>query len=522
MQSKQVVFLAAAVSIAASPAAFAAAAVKVTSVEQRGARLFIHASGKPEFTAFKLSGPPRVVIDLNGGDVTAAARQVESHEAGIAGWSGAQFDDDKVHVGRIVVALEADAKYDVAAEGNDVVLTLGEQKPAAAPAADPHLVLSREDSAEVKNPAGKLGRVEVSEKDGAAVVQVGADGEIARFDLVELKEPARLAIDLHGVAGRFGKADGAALVKGVRIARRDDGSRIVIDGQGDLMPKYSIARTARGLLVTVGEPKPPPPVAAASKAARREPSPASANPEAKLPESSKLASFVQIRAVDLRVIDGRTEVLVALDQPVKFDIARPEGGSSVLTLHGAALPDRLERNLDASSLGGAVTLLSSYRVPGAPGEVKVAATMAKGTTDELTAQKGTLIWKFSGPKAVAQVAAPAPRAAAMASDARAAAGQSSVYDVSNYTGRKVDFNVKDIDIKNLLGAISEISKKNIIVADDVKGTVTIKLRNVPWDQALDIILKSKGLGREEIGNIIRVAPIETLRNEQRAAAEAYK
>src|SRR5207237_812007 len=81
-------------------------------------------------------------------------------------------------------------------------------------------------------------------------------------------------------------------------------------------------------------------------------------------------------------------------------------------------------------------------------------------------------------------------------------------------------NVKDIDIKNLLGAIAEISKKNIIVADDVKGTVTIKLRNVPWDQALDIILKSKGLGREEVGNIIRVAPIATLRQEQKEAADA--
>src|SRR5205823_1586439 len=114
------------------------------------------------------------------------------------------------------------------------------------------------------------------------------------------------------------------------------------------------------------------------------------------------------------------------------------------------------------------------------------------------------------------IQAPA-RAGAMASEAR-----STELDDRNYTGRRVDFNVKDIDIKNLLGAIAEISKKNIIVADDVKGTVTIKLRNVPWDQALDIILKSKGLGREEVGNIIRVAPIATLRAEQKEAADAAK
>src|SRR2546427_9953575 len=164
---------------------------------------------------------------------------------------------------------------------------------------------------------------------------------------------------------------------------------------------------------------------------------------------------------------------------------------------------------------------SSYRVPGGS-DVKVVATVAKGTLDELTAQEGRLVGRSAGPKPVPQATAPAPRAAAMASEARAAASQTNVYDASNYGGRKVDFNVKDIDIKNLLGAIAEISKKNIIVADDVRGTVTIKLRNVPWDQALDIVLKSKGLGREDVGNIIRVVPIETLRADQKAAAAAYK
>src|SRR5207237_493227 len=67
-----------------------------------------------------------------------------------------------------------------------------------------------------------------------------------------------------------------------------------------------------------------------------------------------------------------------------------------------------------------------------------------------------------------------------------------------------------------------ISRRNIIVADDVTGKVTIKLRNVPWDQALDIILRAKGLGREEVGNIIRVAPLATLRAEAKDAAEHAK
>src|SRR3954469_22008004 len=120
--------------------------------------------------------------------------------------------------------------------------------------------------------------------------------------------------------------------------------------------------------------------------------------------------------------------------------------------------------------------------------------MRPGTTDAVEANKNVLTWNFGGTqaKAEAQPAKAAPQAGAMAMQTRAAAAASgSVLDTSQYTGRRVDFNAKDVDIKNLLGAISEISKKNIIVADDVKGSVTIKLRNVPWDQALEIILRSK-------------------------------
>jgi type IV pilus assembly protein PilQ len=502
--------------LAAAPAR---AAVQVTSLEDQGGKLVIHANARPEFTVFKLSSPPRVVIDLNGGDVTAAAKPIDVHKGGIASVSAAQFDEGEKRVGRIVVALEGDQKYDVEPSGNDLVLTVGEAAPASRlPAPDANVVVSRDDAQRVKNPAHKLTGVKVATADGAAVVQLVTDGEVASYTLTELKNPARLAIDLHGITAHSAKESGGATVKGIRVAKHQDGSRVVIDGDGATMPKYEIARQSEGLAIRVGERK----AVAVEKPGAGNREPVAAKAPAPIP------ALIPVRAVDLRTVDGRTEVLVALESAVRFEIARPDATTSVLTLHGALLPERLERNLDATSLGGPVSQLSSYRVPNAPGDVKVVATRAAGTQDEMSAMKGTLIWKFAGAKPVAAVqvqqaaTTPAPRAAAMASEARANQAQGTVYDASQYTGRKVDFNVKDIDIKNLLGAIAEISKKNIIVADDVHGTVTIKLRNVPWDQALDIILKSKGLGREEIGNIIRVAPIETLRNEQRAAAEAYK
>jgi type IV pilus assembly protein PilQ len=457
--------------------------------------------------------------------------------------TAAQFDEGPSHVGRIVVQLTGDRKYDVSAAGNDLVLTVAgapadaataaaaPASAAAAPAAnaapaDANLVLSREDALAVASPAHKVAGITVRESMGQSIVRVSTDGQVGNFGLVELRNPGRLALDLHGVSGRATTVEGVGQVKGVRAAKRDGGIRVVVDAVASSMPKYEVRRGHGGLEVLVGEktvaqataPAAAQPAQPAKLAAHDSPAPLEAKPVSEV----KSPKLVTVRAVDLRTTAGHTEVLVALEDSVRFDVVRPDPSTSILTLHGALLPDRLERNLDASALGGPVQNVASYRVPGQPGEVKVVATLSKGTADQLTAQKGALLWKFSGKTAVAQAATPAPKAAAMASEARAASSESNVYDTSQYSGRKVDFNVKDIDIKNLLGAVAEISKRNIIVADDVRGTVTIRLRNVPWDQALDIILKSKGLGREDIGNIIRVAPIETLRKEQKDAAEAYR
>ncbi len=86
-----------------------------------------------------------------------------------------------------------------------------------------------------------------------------------------------------------------------------------------------------------------------------------------------------------------------------------------------------------------------------------------------------------------------------------------------YSGRTVDLDFKDADIHNILRLLSEIGNVNVITSDDVKGAVTIRMRSVPWDQALDVILQSKGLGMTRQRNLIRVAPLEVLEKEREAA-----
>lgn len=85
-----------------------------------------------------------------------------------------------------------------------------------------------------------------------------------------------------------------------------------------------------------------------------------------------------------------------------------------------------------------------------------------------------------------------------------------------YRGKKITIDLQDADIVNVIRLIGDVSGKNVVVAEDVKGKVTLKLKNVPWDQALDVILKTKDLGQETRGGIIRVVLQSKLDAERQA------
>ena len=89
-------------------------------------------------------------------------------------------------------------------------------------------------------------------------------------------------------------------------------------------------------------------------------------------------------------------------------------------------------------------------------------------------------------------------------------------DEKTYQGRRISLDFKDADIENILRLIAEVSDLNIIAGEEVEGKVTIRLVDVPWDQAMDVILLTKGLGFVRVGNVLRIAPLETLKTEKEA------
>jgi type IV pilus assembly protein PilQ len=509
----------------------------------------IRASRAPSYTVFKLQDPPRLVVDIAGGDVSSVHSPVQVSRGGVVAVSTAQYKDEKSAVGRVIVSLDPAARYEVTPRGESVVVRVQAAEVAAAPAALPvqapapaqaplavpvaapaagdHVVSRRTDEAAVKHPATAVTGAR-ARTDGVVLL---ANGQIGKFEVIELRDPPRLAIDLYGVEkAPRSSAPGAAGFKQVRFGRDQGKVRVVLDADGDL-PAYQVKRTEAGLAVltrgaqaTAAAPAAPPAAPAAPQATRKAAVPPVA--VALAPPEKALPPPVQLQ--DVRVNQAGAASRIEIVGKAPHAVSRPDPRTLVLTLEGARLPKRLERALDTSALGGPVTMVSCFNTP-STGQVQIVATLRSDATDKLAATPSGLAWTVSAgvpekPDAEQPVVLSDASAAQGAGFSAATPGYalSGVPQQKQYTGRRITLDFHDIDIRNLLRLIADVSKKNIVVAEDVTGKVTVSLRNVPWDQALDIVLRAKGLDKEETGNVIRVAKIETIAKEQQARADAAK
>jgi len=177
-------------------------------------------------------------------------------------------------------------------------------------------------------------------------------------------------------------------------------------------------------------------------------------------------------------------------------------------------------------------MVSSFNQP-STGQVRIVASLRGPAADRIAERGDGLVWSFRGKAGEAFEAAPtgAEPAARVERGGAEAAGFSAeapgyaaagAPKARGYTGRPITLDFHEIEIRNLLRLIADVSKKNIVIADDVSGKVTISLRNIPWDQALDLILRAKGLDKEEMGNVIRIARFDDILKERQARAEAEK
>lgn len=486
-----------------------------------GAEVTVRCSQAPVFNVFRLKDPDRLVVDVSNAKVDA----IKGHHDGagpVSGVVASQFSDSKAEVGRLLLGLTDAARYDVKAVDNALVISIdgasgravpvAQPTPAARPSASGETVIaSRVDEKPVKNAATRLKAIVADGRKGLRLV---TDGEVARFEVIELADPSRLAIDLHGLKGspRAPKTS-LANVRDVRVGAHDDKVRVVVEFAQ--RADFDVRRRADGVSIAIKGVAKDAVASADEGAAEVEIDGA----QVALEGSAKVVSQgVEITDVSFKEsASGGVVQLKLKGDGAKWSVDRPDGKSAVLNLEGARIARQLERSLDTSALETPVKMVSVFAVPGASDKVRVVVAGEQQLDQLVNERPGVVQWRFSAKGSSEQIVAE-NRSAGFSTEADAVTEEGAPQQ-RRYVGKRVSFEFKDIDIHNLLRIIAEISKKNIVVADDVTGKITVRLRNVPWDQALELVLRSKSLGKEEFGNIIRVAPLATLEAEAKAKLE---
>lgn len=335
----------------------------------------------------------------------------------------------------------------------------------------------------------------------SAGVFLALDGA-PEYEVQVVDDPPRLVVDLKHTVRKVRRTTygvDTPFVRRVRLGEQSDGLRAVFDLSSTDV-EHHIAPTDGGLLVSLRARAQT--TVASAPVAQPGSAPAAARPAA------PTLGDVQFKG------DGMTaRIVIAADEKVETRVDDRSKKSWVLELRGTRVPSNLERSLDTTAYGTVVRMVSTYQATSEPPTVNVVASLTSGATQRLYREGKNLIWEIKGEAPAPMVATTrAPQTAGFASEAAVMARSAPAQ--SSGRGKRVSLNFKDADIVNVIRLIADATGENIITSEDVKGKVTVKLRNVPWEMALDTILKTKGYDKVRHNNILRIAAADQIQKER--------
>jgi type IV pilus secretin PilQ/predicted competence protein len=436
-------------------------------VKDGGVRLEAQANGPFDYTTYRPS-ESLYVLDLSG--VAAAdpsgARVVESDL--VKSYRVVSYAAGQKPVVRVEVLLAQGVEPQVERKGNDDLALLVSRNPEAKAASvekPAAAIVPASAKYETAKPAaaamGSIQQVHLAQDGADTEVKILGSGAMA-YKSLELKSPNRIVLDFaasHLTASEKHIASNLDPVQDIRLAQfTPETSRVVIDLREPA--RYTIAKD--GETVTVA-------FATKSAAPARSATPAPAADSATV-ITTKAQSSAPAKPVEQ-----------AVATPV--DIPAP----------AATLP---------AALAQPATALAAPAP--AQQEAVTATNMAREASSAMSANANPT-------PMVAPAPAPAPAAAPAYAMAQAPA--TGAAPAAKYSGEPISVNLKDVDLRDFFRLIHEISGLNVVVDPSVKGSLTIVLDDVPWDQALDIVLKNNDLDKQLDGNVLRIATKETLRKE---------
>ncbi len=304
-----------------------------------------------------------------------------------------------------------------------------------------------------------------------------------------IEDPARIALDLPettlGLSSRRRDVNLGPLDT-VLTAEANGRTRVVLNL--DSMVPYETRRSGNTIYITLG----------AEPDDRSVTQFAGTEPSASRPSFARSGSR-RIDAVDFRrTRDGGGRIMVTLSDPGTPVDIRQEGGRVVAIFKDTDLPAELMRRLDVTDFATPVTTVDTLRTNL---DTRIVIT-ADGKYEQLAYQSDNeFTIEINRQVQDTEI--------------------SSVFSESKeYEGQRLTLNFQDIETRAVLQLLAETSDRNIVVSDTVQGNVTLRLKNVPWDQALDIVMTTKGLDMRQNGNVIIVAPAEEIAARETADLEA--
>jgi len=309
-----------------------------------------------------------------------------------------------------------------------------------------------------------------------------------------IDNPARISLDLPntslGLESRRQDANVGPLTS-VQAAEANGRTRVVMNLSA--MVPYQTRIDGNSVVVLLGQG----PAAGAAAATQPRASGGAAPRTAAAAAGSR-----SIRNIDFRRgADGAGQVVVDLSDPGTTVDVRQEGGRIVVDFQGTSLPQELLKRLDVTDFATPVFTVDVLRA-NADARLIVTAAAAYDQVAYQTDNQFTLELKPPPPQQ--------------------AANTGGFDEDREYSGERLTLNFQDLETRAVLQLIADFSGLNIVVSDTVQGSVTLRLQNVPWDQALDIVMTTKGLDMRRNGNVIIVAPAEEIAAREQAELEALQ
>ena len=307
-----------------------------------------------------------------------------------------------------------------------------------------------------------------------------------------IEDPARIALDLPnttlGLTSRRRDVNLGPLDT-VLTAEANGRTRVVLNL--DKMVVYETRRSGNVVTIILGDGDD------YSESTTQFAGAVTAEPRSYASSDSRSISSIDFR----RTRDGGGRIVVILSDPSTPVDIRQEGGRVVAVFKNTHLPAELMRRLDVMDFATPVTTVDSLRTNR---DTRIIIS-AEGKYEQLAYQSDNEFTIEINPVA-----------------AELAEGSSLFSETKEYEGQRLTLNFQDIETRAVLQLLAETSGRNIVVSDTVQGNVTLRLRNVPWDQALDIVMTTKGLDMRQNGNVIIVAPAEEIAARETADLEAQQ